>query len=107
MGVKAEIRGLFVYPLKSCRPIALQEAELGLQGLKFDRHWMVVSESGRAQTQRDIPLLSQIHTALDGDQLVLSRLDMVPLNCPCGMKTCRPGHSRYKPPKCGMTSVIR
>jgi hypothetical protein len=73
VGVNAEIRGLFVYPLKSCRPIALHEAELGPQGLKFDRHWMVVSDSGRAQTQRDIPLLSQIHTALDGDLLVLSR----------------------------------
>jgi uncharacterized protein len=73
MGMKAEIRGLFVYPLKSCRPIALHEAELSPQGLKFDRHFMVVSESGRAQTQRDIPLFSQIHTALDGDMLVLSR----------------------------------
>jgi uncharacterized protein YcbX len=73
MGLNAEIRGLFVYPLKSCRPIALQEAELGPQGLKFDRHFMVVSDSGRAQTQRDIPLFSQIHTALDGDLLVLSR----------------------------------
>jgi uncharacterized protein len=73
MGVNAEICGLFVYPLKSCRPIALHEAELSPQGLKFDRHFMVVSESGRAQTQRDIPLFSQIHTALDGDLLVLSR----------------------------------
>jgi uncharacterized protein YcbX len=73
MGVNAEVRGLFVYPLKSCKPIALREAELSHQGLKFDRRWMVVSASGHAQTQRDIPLLSQIHTALDGDLLVLSR----------------------------------
>jgi hypothetical protein len=73
MGMNAEVRELFVYPLKSCRPIALSEAELTPQGLKFDRQWMVVSESGRAQTQRDIPLLSQIHTALHDDRLVLSR----------------------------------
>jgi uncharacterized protein len=73
MAVRAEVRGLFVYPLKSCKPIALHEAELSPQGLKFDRHWMVVTESGRAQTQRDIPLLSQIQTELRGDLLVLSR----------------------------------
>jgi uncharacterized protein len=73
MGVSAEVRELFVYPVKSCMPIALHEAELTPQGLKLDRQWMVVSESGQARTQRDIPLLSQIQTALRGDVLVLSR----------------------------------
>ena len=73
MKVNAEVRELFVYPLKSCMPIALHEAELTPQGLKFDRQWMVVSASGLARTQRDIPLLSQIQTALHGDVLVLSR----------------------------------
>jgi len=73
VGVNAKIRELFVYPLKSCRPIALREAELTPQGFRFDRQLMVVSQSGRAQTQRDIPLLSQIQTALRGDLLVLSR----------------------------------
>ncbi len=73
MGVNAEVRELFVYPLKSCKPIALREAELTPEGLRFDRQLMVVNASGRAQTQRDISLLSQIHTALRGDVLVLSR----------------------------------
>jgi len=73
MGVTAEVRELFVYPVKSCKPIALREAELTPQGFKFDRQWMIVSASGRAQTQRDIPLLSQIHTAVHGDLVVLSR----------------------------------
>jgi uncharacterized protein YcbX len=73
MGINVEVRELFVYPLKSCKPIALREAELTPQGFKFDRQWMVASESGRAQTQREIPLLSQIQTALRGDLLVLSR----------------------------------
>ncbi len=73
MRINAEVRALFVYPVKSCMPIALHEAELTPQGLKFDRQWMVVSESGLARTQRDISLLSQIQTALRGDVLVLSR----------------------------------
>ncbi len=73
MGVSAEVTALFVYPLKSCKPIALQQAELTPQGFKLDRQWMVVSESGRALTQREIPLMSQIHTALKDDVLVLSR----------------------------------
>jgi uncharacterized protein YcbX len=72
-GASVEVRGLFVYPIKSCRGIALQEGCLTPLGLQFDRQWMVVSETGRAVTQRDIPLLSQIATAIQGDELVLSR----------------------------------
>lgn len=37
MGINVEVRELFVYPVKSCQPIALREAELTRQGLKFDR----------------------------------------------------------------------
>jgi len=63
MGLTAEVRELFVCPVKSCKPIALREAELTPQGFKFDRQWKVMNEFGRAQTQRRIPVLSHIQTA--------------------------------------------
>lgn len=74
MEIRLNVTGLFIYPLKSCKGIALQTANLNAEGLQYDRQWMVlVGESGRFRTQRDIPLMSQIETALQGNQLLLSR----------------------------------
>lgn len=74
MATRLNVTGLFVYPLKSCKGIPLQAANLTAEGLQYDRQWMVLlGDSGRFQTQRDIPLLSQIETALEGNQLMLSR----------------------------------
>lgn len=41
------------YPLKSGAADSLNNAELTLTGLTFDRHWMVVTESGRFISQRE------------------------------------------------------
>lgn len=72
-GVQAEVCGLFVYPIKSCKGIRLTSAQLTPQGFRHDRQWMVVNDADRPQTQRDIPQLSQIETAFNGDTVVLSR----------------------------------
>jgi len=72
-GVSAEVRTLFVYPIKSCKAIPLTGAQLTPQGFRHDRQWMVLNDAGRPQTQRDIPHLSQIEIALDGETVVLSR----------------------------------
>lgn len=68
-----EVTGLFVYPVKSCRGISLGQAVLTSQGFRHDRQWVIVAENGRALTQRDNPLMAQIETQLDGEQLHLSR----------------------------------
>lgn len=52
------LRGLFVYPIKSLRGIAVAEAEVRAAGLRHDRRWMVVDEQGRAVTQRTEPRLA-------------------------------------------------
>ncbi|MBK7902472.1 MAG: MOSC N-terminal beta barrel domain-containing protein [Proteobacteria bacterium] len=66
------IASLFVYPVKSCRGIALLQARLTPRGLQYDREWMVVSRDGRFMTQRETPRLALVGTALHGDQLELS-----------------------------------
>ena len=50
--VHASVAQLFVYPVKSCAGVALQEAELTETGLDLDRAWMVVDATGRFVTQR-------------------------------------------------------
>lgn len=66
-----QVSGLFVYPVKSLRGISLDRAELGMKGLRWDRHWMIVDEKGRFRTQRQLPHMARVSTALD-ECLVLS-----------------------------------
>ena len=56
----ASIAALFVYPVKSCRGIALDFARLAERGLEHDREWMIVDGDGRFVTQRDVPRLALI-----------------------------------------------
>jgi hypothetical protein len=66
------IAGLHVYPVKSCRGVALREALLTAAGLEHDREWMVVTPEGRFVTQRDEPRLAVVAAGLDADALMLS-----------------------------------
>jgi len=61
------LTGLFVYPVKSARGIALHEAELGDRGIAHDRRFMVVDERGHFLTQRDTPALARLGTGLHDD----------------------------------------
>lgn len=70
---EAQVTGLYVYPVKSMKGIALDEATLTPKGLEHDRRWMVVRPQGRFVTQRDEPRLALIGTRLDARGLTLSR----------------------------------
>ncbi len=65
------VSGLTIYPVKSCRGVAVKQAFLEPQGLKFDRRWMVVDESGRFLTQREYPRLALVGVVLAEDNLTL------------------------------------
>jgi uncharacterized protein YcbX len=77
--MKATITDLFVYPVKSCRGIALEEAELLPTGFAGDRHWMLVRPNGRFVTQRELPRLALIVTRMTADSLELEAPGMPPL----------------------------
>jgi hypothetical protein len=63
---------LFVYPVKSCRGIALSEAEIVATGFRHDRAWMIVDADGEMITQREEPRLALIRAAFAGGRLTLS-----------------------------------
>ncbi len=69
--VRLALSALTIYPVKSCRGISVNEARLGPRGLEWDREWMVVDGNGRFITQRELPPLALIETALTSDALVL------------------------------------
>lgn len=66
------VLGLFIYPVKSCRGLALATAELDELGLVGDRRFLVVDETGKFLTQRTHARMAQIATALDAERLTLS-----------------------------------
>jgi uncharacterized protein YcbX len=76
------VAALHVYPVKSCRGIALEEARLTEAGLEHDREWMIVTPDGRFVTQRERPRLALIETRLTADALVLSAPGLEPLVVP-------------------------
>lgn len=66
------LTGIFIYPVKSARGIALPEARLSDRGIAHDRRFLIVDAEGRFFTQRDDPRLALLHTAILGDALALS-----------------------------------
>lgn len=69
----AKLEQLIVYPVKSLRGITVDDWPISEQGLAFDRHWMLVMPNGRFVTQRQLPQMALIDTAIEGSQLILSR----------------------------------
>ncbi|MFM1885813.1 MAG: hypothetical protein RL026_970 [Pseudomonadota bacterium] len=67
----ARLAALFVHPVKSCRGIAVDAVDVLPTGLARDREWMVVDAAGRFATQRRLPDMALVGTALRGTSLVL------------------------------------
>ena len=66
------VAGLYLYPVKSLRGIAVESAEVDALGLAGDRRFLVVDGSGRFVTQRTVPRMALVSTALSNGFLHLS-----------------------------------
>lgn len=73
------VTALYIYPVKSCRGIAVTEAAVQEQGLQHDREWMAVDENHVFLTQRTEPRMALVETSLTPDHLVLSAPGAPPL----------------------------
>jgi len=78
--VNFSVGGLYVYPVKSCAGVALDEALLAETGLEFDRAWMVVDEAGRFVSQRELPRMALIQPRLRESDMVLRAPGMLALH---------------------------
>ncbi|NIM43151.1 MAG: MOSC domain-containing protein [Hydrogenophaga sp.] len=78
--VQATIEQLWIYPVKSCAGVRLEEAELTDTGLLYDRAWMVVDERGEFVTQRELPRMALIQPSFKMGQLVLRAPGMLSLH---------------------------
>ena len=76
------ISELFVYPIKSCAGIALNEARLLATGLEYDRCWMVTDPAGAMLTQRAYPRMALIQAEPGDADLVIRAPGMSELRTP-------------------------
>jgi uncharacterized protein YcbX len=87
--VSARIARLFVYPVKSCAGVEVQEAVLTTTGLQWDRSWMLVDAHGEFVTQREVPRLALVQPQLREDELVLRAPGMSALHLVLDVPTQR------------------
>ncbi|MGA2445944.1 MAG: MOSC N-terminal beta barrel domain-containing protein [Opitutaceae bacterium] len=66
------LTALHLYPVKSCRGLAVTSAEVDARGLVGDRRFMVIDADGRFLTQRAHPRLALIETTLTKTELILA-----------------------------------
>jgi len=76
------LAGIFIYPVKGCRALALTSSSVDALGLDGDRRFLIVDPAGRFITQRSHPQLACIETALSSSHLTLTHPGRPPLNVP-------------------------
>ncbi len=76
------LTGINVYPIKSAAGIAVPEWEVDAFGLRYDRRWMVVDESGTFITQRTHPRMALVSVTVADDVLRIDAPDMPMLETP-------------------------
>jgi uncharacterized protein len=74
------LSAIYIYPIKSCRGIAVTSAQLNAWGFKFDRNWMIVSPTGKFVTQRQLPQLALVETEIGSEALQLNAPGQSPLH---------------------------
>lgn len=63
---------LNIYPIKSCRGIPLERAEVTPKGFVWDREFMLIDSKGKFMTQRQYPLLATVQIQILEDTFLLS-----------------------------------
>jgi MOSC domain-containing protein len=73
---------LYIYPIKSLKGIALDEARVERRGLQYDRRWMLVDEANMFFTQREHPRMATVSLNLETEGLRASADGMEDLLIP-------------------------
>lgn len=80
------LSALNIYPIKSCKGIALNSVTIGKKGPGLDRRWVIVDANGRFMSQRQFHQLALVETQLEGNSLVIQIPNEKPCRCPIAEK---------------------
>jgi uncharacterized protein len=84
------LSSLHVYPIKSCGGATLEEWRVDERGLRHDRRWMLVDETGRFLSQRRHPRMALVGVRIETDHLVVSAPEMPSLQVPYSLPESKP-----------------
>jgi uncharacterized protein YcbX len=84
------LSSLHVYPIKSCGGTAVEEWEVDERGLRHDRRWMLVDETGRFLSQRQHPRMALIRVRIEADRLDVSAPGIPSLEVPLLLPESKP-----------------
>lgn len=76
------VSALYIYPVKSLRGFSVAAAALDALGLVGDRRFLVIDQNNQTLTQRDLPQMASIETALTPTDLVLQSPDRSSIRIP-------------------------
>ncbi len=65
------LSAIHIYPVKSLGGISLTESLVQPRGLRYDRRWMLIDETGRFVSQRELAALTGLGTALEPPFLIV------------------------------------
>lgn len=80
------LSALHIYPIKAARGIPLGESVVDDFGLRYDRRWMVVDQSGVFLSQRSHPRLALVVPSIGGGVLQIDAPGMPTLRTPLHAK---------------------
>jgi uncharacterized protein YcbX len=81
-GSGSYLSGLYVYPIKSAGGLSLGASDVDERGLRYDRRWMLVDETGCFMSQRRFPRMALIGIRIEPDHLVVDAPGMPSLEVP-------------------------
>ncbi|CAE6488842.1 unnamed protein product [Rhizoctonia solani] len=88
-GIDIRVTKLLVHPIKSCRGISLSESNVTLEGLQYDRQYLIVDAgSHKFITARQIPKMVLIETAIEAGETPLLLVSFPPESELPSFKTC-------------------
>lgn len=78
--LRVNLESIHVYPVKSCAGTSPRRATIASTGFDLDREWVVVDADGVFVSQRELPRLALVSTALRGGEVVLRAPGMLALH---------------------------
>jgi len=79
---QSTLSAITLYPVKSLAGISVNSWPVTKTGLQYDRKWMLIDNAGQFLSQRKLPRMALIKTALTGSHLILSASGMEDLSLP-------------------------
>lgn len=76
------LAAIYIYPIKSLAGIAVEQWPVNAKGLLYDRHWMLIDADNKFLSQRRLPRMALVHTALTATELLVNAPTMPELRIP-------------------------